>query len=111
VQIERFAGTIDGEQGSGALRVTMIFRRESEAGRYRIAMPTRSDAASDGLDPAGLMMEDDDLRNLMRGLDPHARDTLRSLLIHDRQTVTRSPRSCSAAAMDEATTGPTSSTC
>ena len=30
VQIERFAGTIDGKEGSGALRVTMIFRREGD---------------------------------------------------------------------------------
>ena len=30
VQIERFAATIDGQQGSGALRVTLIFRREGD---------------------------------------------------------------------------------
>jgi ketosteroid isomerase-like protein len=30
VQIEHFAGTIDGEERSGALRVSMIFRREDD---------------------------------------------------------------------------------
>ena len=41
VELERFAGQVDGREGSGALRVTMISGARMEAGGSVIAMPMR----------------------------------------------------------------------
>jgi hypothetical protein len=55
-------------------------------------------------------MSESNLRAVLETLDPKARDDLRRVLFHDRQTVTRSPLACSATATNEATIGPTAST-
>jgi hypothetical protein len=52
-----------------------------------------------------------DLRDLLETLDPKARDDLRRVLIRDQADRDAISRNCSATAANEATAGPTSSTC
>jgi len=57
------------------------------------------------------MNSDADLRAILEALDPKARDVLRNVLIHDQAYRDAIASVCSATAMNEAATGPTSSTC
>jgi hypothetical protein len=83
--------------------------------RYWSAIAATSAASSSPASVRGSVRvgthSDNELGVLLSALEPLGRDALRRVLIQDQPTATRSPRSCSATATGEATTGPTSSTC